>query len=150
MLFPTESKENNSRWVEPYKETPEEKAERIEEQLASVPPHPPVKELKYRDDIEEVHELDISDKGRAIVDSALAKSNTAYKVFNAQNSTVRTAQQVLRQHHSLHGENNEEYVRLANELNTATQKMLGDKQDYEIAKAEWDNSKRRFGVNITF
>ncbi len=105
---------------------------------------------EFDPNVEDVRPLDISDDSRATVETALEKSNTAYKYYNAQNDKVRQAQDALRQQHSNRGDNNPEYVRLANELNTATREMLLSQQDYEVARGLYTNAKRRFGKNTTF
>ncbi len=134
MLFPKETKENNSRYRE--EEPPTDTIEPF------VPTFDP--------NVEEVKPLEIDDAGRAIVDAALVKSNNAYKYFNAQNTNVREAQAALRKHHASNGNNNPEYVGLANVLNTTTQEMNAARQDYELFKAEWENAKRRLGKKLTF
>ena len=130
MLMPKETPKNNSRYVEP-EEAPKPYVQEVAEQEA-------------------VGALPIDTAGRDEVNAALEKHNTAYKYYNLQNIKVRAAQGALRQHHSLYGENNAEYTRLANELNTATQEMNSAKTDYQILKSVWENAKKRFGKNVTF
>ena len=134
MLFPKETKENNSRYVEDTVDT-------VGEIGTNQTPD---------ENIEDTKPLEINDSGREAVTALNEKCNAKYRALSSAKGKVREAQQAIRTHHSIHGDNNKEYVNLSNAVNEA----VGDMRDFEmahnVAKAEYENSKRRFGGKITF
>jgi len=92
----------------------------------------------------------MNDESRKLIDDKLEVMNTAYKTFNAHNVPMREAQHAIRDHNERNGNNNPQYVVLANELNTVSQEHQKLRMAHDIAKADYNDAKSQFGKNTTF